>query len=217
MNKLCTDRYYFSVEGETEKWYLRWLENTINSQVNRIQNVKFNISEPGISPIKYVKTISLFTKIDLYHLCDYEGSTHQDTDRFEQIIEAMKMAERQKTVNYELCYSNLTFELWLILHKIKLNTMFDSKGYYLSHFNRAFATKYNSLKEMKKEKNFKKILDRLTFNDVIFAVENSCQIRESNKQNKRASKIGRHEYFKDNPDLTVHCVVGKIIERCGLA
>ena len=36
MNKLCTDRYYFSVEGETEKWYLRWLENTINSQVNRI-------------------------------------------------------------------------------------------------------------------------------------------------------------------------------------
>ena len=26
-----TKKYYFSVEGETEKWYLEWLENTINS------------------------------------------------------------------------------------------------------------------------------------------------------------------------------------------
>lgn len=23
--------YYFSVEGETEKWYLDWLQSTINS------------------------------------------------------------------------------------------------------------------------------------------------------------------------------------------
>lgn len=217
MNRLYTDRYYFSVEGETEKWYLEWLENTINSQATRVQNVKFNISEPGISPIKYVKTISIFTRIDIYHLCDYEGSMDKDTSKFEQTLGNIKKAGQTKNVNYELCYSNLTFELWLILHKTKLNTMFDSKRSYLSHFNKAFGTKYDNLKEMKKKKNFKRILDKLTFNDVFFAVENSCQIRERNKQNKRASKIGKQEYFEDNPDLTVHCVIGKIIERCGLA
>jgi hypothetical protein len=26
-----THKYYFSVEGETEKWYLNWLQDKINS------------------------------------------------------------------------------------------------------------------------------------------------------------------------------------------
>ena len=26
-----TKKYYFSVEGETEQWYLKWLQDTINS------------------------------------------------------------------------------------------------------------------------------------------------------------------------------------------
>ena len=31
-----TKKYYFSVEGETEKWYLDWLQKTINSDSFRI-------------------------------------------------------------------------------------------------------------------------------------------------------------------------------------
>lgn len=30
-NKKQTKKYYFTVEGETEHWYLKWLENLINS------------------------------------------------------------------------------------------------------------------------------------------------------------------------------------------
>lgn len=26
-----TNKYYFSVEGETEQWYLKWLQDTINN------------------------------------------------------------------------------------------------------------------------------------------------------------------------------------------
>jgi hypothetical protein len=26
-----TNKYYFSVEGETEQWYLKWLQDTINA------------------------------------------------------------------------------------------------------------------------------------------------------------------------------------------
>lgn len=31
MNRKLRKNYYFSVEGETEKWYLKWLENQINN------------------------------------------------------------------------------------------------------------------------------------------------------------------------------------------
>lgn len=27
-----TNKYYFSVEGETEKWYLDWLQDKINNE-----------------------------------------------------------------------------------------------------------------------------------------------------------------------------------------
>ena len=32
-------KYYFSVEGETEKWYLEWLEN----QINRNDKARYNV------------------------------------------------------------------------------------------------------------------------------------------------------------------------------
>ena len=35
-----TKKYYFSVEGETEKWYLDWLQKTINSITESKYNVK---------------------------------------------------------------------------------------------------------------------------------------------------------------------------------
>lgn len=29
-NRKSTKKYYFSVEGETEQWYLKWLQDLIN-------------------------------------------------------------------------------------------------------------------------------------------------------------------------------------------
>lgn len=29
-NRKLTKKYYFSVEGETEQWYLKWLQDLIN-------------------------------------------------------------------------------------------------------------------------------------------------------------------------------------------
>lgn len=36
MNRKLRKNYYFSVEGETEKWYLKWLENQINNNDNAL-------------------------------------------------------------------------------------------------------------------------------------------------------------------------------------
>ena len=42
--KLKTNKnYYFSVEGETEKWYLKWLENQINNNENSLFKVNFTV------------------------------------------------------------------------------------------------------------------------------------------------------------------------------
>ena len=35
-------KYYFSVEGDTEQWYLEWLQNQINNASNAAKKVSFN-------------------------------------------------------------------------------------------------------------------------------------------------------------------------------
>lgn len=49
-----TKKYYFSVEGETEQWYLLWLRD----QINACDDAKYKVAiEPKVekSPLKYIK------------------------------------------------------------------------------------------------------------------------------------------------------------------
>lgn len=37
------DKYWFSVEGETEKWYLEWLRSAINADPRATRKVAFDV------------------------------------------------------------------------------------------------------------------------------------------------------------------------------
>ena len=41
-----TKKYYFSVEGETEQWYLQWLQKIINETETSVYNVSFDCHIP---------------------------------------------------------------------------------------------------------------------------------------------------------------------------
>lgn len=49
-----TNKYYFSVEGETEQWYLKWLQDTIDCPVRK-------------NPLKHAKSLTVTRKIEIYH------------------------------------------------------------------------------------------------------------------------------------------------------
>ena len=57
-----TKKYYFSVEGETEKWYLEWLQNTINSIPERKYNIKLDlkIEKDPLSRAKGIPKLYMF-------------------------------------------------------------------------------------------------------------------------------------------------------------
>ncbi|MCR5762360.1 MAG: RloB family protein [Treponema sp.] len=82
-----------------------------------------------------------------------------------------------KSIKYELGYSNIDFELWIILHKKDLFGSVGSKSQYLKNINQIFGTKYEGLKEYKEEKNFKQILSQITLEDAKVAY---CKGRENN-------------------------------------
>ena len=55
--KLETKKFVFTVEGETEQWYLQWLANKINTCENRRYNVSIDVKVEQ-SPKKYYNLTS---------------------------------------------------------------------------------------------------------------------------------------------------------------
>ncbi|UNK19353.1 hypothetical protein MNQ98_04780 [Paenibacillus sp. N3/727] len=70
-NRKDNKQYFFTVEGETEKWYLDWLEAEINAvlDANPASNIKVSIkSKVEKNPLKYAKSLPIISKVEVTHL-----------------------------------------------------------------------------------------------------------------------------------------------------
>jgi hypothetical protein len=179
-NSKVTKQYFFSVEGETEKWYL--------SQINSMSNIKCKVSfdiKVQIDPLKGFKTFYHGNKFDdgeINQLIDYESNDSIHVKRFIPCIDRMRSAEQlSQHAKFILGYSNFTFELWIILHRVSFNTSCLVRTQYLQPLNNAFNTHFENLDQFKKEKSFERVLNMLDINDVISATIRAKGIMQNNK------------------------------------
>ncbi len=207
-----TRKYYFSVEGETEKWYLERLANMINTTPKSSYNVKFDCKVEK-NPIRRVKGMSLLEETKITHIFDREGETPEHVKKFKGVLEKMSEAENLgKKIKYKLGYSNLSFELWIILHKADCNGGKMQCKDYLPDLKRAYG---EDIDNFKCEKIFKKILEKLTIEDVISAVTRAEKIMQKNKEFKNHTDIYKgYEYCKKNPSLSIHESIYEILLEC---
>lgn len=220
MIKSCVDTpYFFSVEGWTEKWYLDWLLKKINS--SNIPKYKVNIyAKVEKNPEKFVKSLSIINnpnnKSKIWHVCDYEKNDILHSKRFKKNIDLMRSAENLgKQITYKLCYTNLTFELWLILHKTCLNKHIINPNEYLKYINSYFKENFKSLDEYKEEKNFKRILTNLDLNDVKTAICNAKTIMNRNIiSGLQLIKYKKENYYEENPSLSIYFIIEEILNEC---
>ena len=209
-----TLQYTLTVEGKTEKMYFEWLQKQINSSDNAKYKVKINISIQQF-PLSYVKKLNTKSTPLVVHICDVEGNSEEDIEKFHNVLSQLKESKDQKGIEYKLGYSNLTFELWMILHKINFNTSLADKSKYLSPINSAYGTEFNSLKSYKEEKNFRHCLSMLSLSDVQDAVSRAKKITQNNKKN--GNSLINHKgfrYYSDNPSLSIWEIVEEIMTEC---
>lgn len=155
--------------------------------------------------------------LEIAHLIDYESQLDEHPDNFEEILRQMKQAEKEKGVKYCLGYSNFTFELWMILHKIDCNSSLSDRKKYLSYLNKAYQEKFMSLKEYKREEHFNRLLGKLTLEDVFDAIRRSKRIMEMNRQNGYLlQRYHGFEYYKENPSLSLWKPIEKVLKDCGI-
>ena len=216
MRKEC-NKYYLSVEGETEKWYFEHLQELINNTIELPYTVKLDI-RINKSIISSAKSIPAPFKIKAFHICDYESNNDIHIKQFESILKDLKNVKKiKKNINYKLGYSNFAFDLWIILHKKQQKSAVSHRKQYIIVINKAYNEKFQFIDDYKEEKNFKRILSKISLDDVIEAVNNGNEIRKMNEENSRDKyrKYGQFEFYTENPDMTINECVEQILKECG--
>ncbi len=208
--------YTFTVEGNTEKWYLEWLQKEINGCEDSAYSVTLD-SKVEPNPMSFAKRVNHWTTPSIVHLCDVEGSEANDVDRFHTVLSELKEAKKTKKIQYSLGYSNFTFELWMILHKQDCNRVLTHRKQYLDILNRAYGTSFLSLDKYKEKAEFEKCLSSLTLQDVRNAIRRSESLMAANESaGKAVTQYKGFTYYTDNPALTIWVPIKDILQKCRL-
>lgn len=215
--KKATKKYYFSVEGETEQWYLKWLQERINESENALYKVSLDCPVQK-NPVKRAKSLVVTGQTEIYHLSDYESNDQVHVQQFTQTMDNLKRArELGKQISYKFGYSNLTFDLWIILHKVSCNSSVAHRKNYIDFLNRAYDEHFENMDEYKHEDNFKRCLGKLDLSNVKEAVMRAKKIMQRNKENGYTlHRYKGYEYYKENPALAIWEPIEKILKDCGL-
>ncbi len=211
-------KYYFTVEGETEKWYFEWLQKTINKTETAKFKVDFDCKIQK-DPSKRVKSLTIRGKTELYHISDYESNEPIHVKQFINAMDNLKTAKSLgKQIDYKFGYSNFTFDLWIILHKLSCNSSFSHRSQYVKPINDAYNEKFENMDQYKHEDNFKRVLSKLTLDDVISAINRAKAIMKRNQENGYTLQDYKgYKYYKENPSLMVWEPVEKILKDCGIS
>ena len=212
---------YMSVEGvNCERLYFEHLKKLINSSGKNKYNLA--LTPKVVAPLDFAKRNSYKPKdkaILFMHIQDIEDYNDEVQRRkFLSLIDDMRKAETIFDIKYQLGYSNYTFELWMLLHVTDMNYSVQDRYAYLAPIKQHFHKQYRSLDDFKREEEFQSILDTyVTLESVKTAVERANRIVASNgEQGKTCDDYRGIRFYHDNPDLSIHEVVLKIFEICGM-
>lgn len=217
MTRKYTNKYYFSVEGETEKWYLEWLKDCINKLEESNYKVAIDCKVEK-DPYRHAKKLTIAGKTEVWHLSDYESNDEFHVGQFMKTIDNLKKASSMgKNITYKFGYSNFTFDLWIILHKIDCNGSKIDRKHYIKEINKAYNKDFMDMNDYKHHDHFKSCLQQLSIDDVKKAIERSKRIMESNQANGyQLQKYKGYSFYRENPSLMVWEIVEKILKDCNL-
>lgn len=216
-NRKMNARYHFTVEGETEKWYLEWLRDAINADPRSKVKV---VCSPKVqkNPVKWAKAkTNLDKSAKVFHVFDFEDEEPIHVKAFKDTLANMKKAgSLGRGFRYVSAYSNLTFELWMVLHKGDCPALAHRRQY-LKPINDLYGEHFESLDEYKHEANFKRVLGKLTVDDAVTAVGRAETLAKRAEEHglRKAQHCG-YSYYLDNPATDLWIPVKQMLEEGGI-
>ena len=186
-------QYFCVCEGQQEKMYLGRLSRLLKTDRRR---VTFIIKQ-GL-PGSILKQRSI--RYDKAVLFDHDGNK----EAFRKGLNACLRAK------CDHAYSNLNFDLWLLLHKRNFTSCVSDNRAYVKNIRDAFMLDKEA--DIKNQKTLERILGQIELSDVKTAINRAQWIRD-HKLPGDAERICTITCYK-NPDLSIHEFIIKVLAEC---
>ena len=170
--------YRCVVEGQQERLYLNHISNLLTDFPK--STVTFNISEGNANELT-----KSYVEYDSACLFDFDFNKSEfENNMLICIKENNKNAKRsKKTRNCVFhAYSNVCFDLWLILHKKDYFSCVAASDSYVSEVRRTYGLSNEA--DIKDKKIMEKILSQITLDDVKSAIMRAQKIKSRNIEKK---------------------------------
>lgn len=199
--------YLCICEGQQEKMYLRHVASLVKDFPRKV--IKFNIYIDA--PYRLDKTYEDYDSVALF---DYDFNKVEFERNIELCDRLNKKYSPTKRKNGRFiyhAYSNVNFDLWLILHKEDFSSSVSRNDAYISHVRRIYGLDDNQ--NIKAENAIKKILGQITLADVNDAIERAGNIRRQ-KDVEDTIIVGSTKIYS-NPDFSIHEFLKIVLKDSG--
>lgn len=200
--------YYCICEGQQESMYLNRLASLISDFPRKV--VAFKCVEGDVLEMKV-------------NYVEYDNVAFFDHDlrknRFEESIrlcdkimrDNAKKGKKKDAKKFYHAYSNLNFDLWMLLHKQNYNRIVTSNDSYVVDVRKVYGLAKDA--DIKDMKVIESILKQISLEDVKNAIERAEKIRNA-KLPEDGKKIGNSVCY-ENPDLSIHEFLKCVLLDCG--
>lgn len=199
--------YLCICDGQQETMYLSHVAALIKDFPRKV--VKFNTFKD--SPHRLEKRYENYDSAAIFDFDYNDVEFRRNIEICDSLNKKFKLSKRKEGKHIYHAYSNVNFDLWLILHKEDYNKSVTRNDAYIADVRRIFGLKFTE--DIKSEEAIKKILSQITLKDVNDAIRRAQTIRKS-KVKTDSTKLGSTIIYS-NPDFSIHEFLRAVLEDSG--
>lgn len=181
-------------EGKQEKKYFEHIAKII-----RETNPSIGIKFKPLSKLNVLNESS--TDVPKIAVFDYDSNKQE----FEKKV---KMCKRTR-----ILYSNLNFDLWLLLHKKQFRKTVTENDDYINEIRREY--KLGTTANIKTEDNINRMLSQIKIEDVKTAILNGQEIM-NNKLESDKIYVKRNFSYYNNPSMSIHEFLAELFSELNI-
>lgn len=192
MKEKINKTYLCFFEGNQEEKYFKHFSRLVRKE---FENVTIKFRE--VEKLKTLQTSS--TQIPKVAVFDYDNNKKEFEDK-------IKICKKGKIY---IAYSNLNFDLWLLLHKKSFNKVVTNNDDYIDLVRKEYGL--GKTDNIKKESNIDKILGQINLEDVKFAINNANKIMQNKEEHNKI--VCENYVYYSNPSMSIHSFLEEILEN----
>lgn len=208
--RLTISTYRGACEGQQEKLYFKHLQYLINTSEHKKRQVKIDFKDDeggsrlGVAR-EAVKIQDGIGTDKAYAIFDYDNEKND-------FVKAIELCKKER-VGFP--YSNMCFDLWLLLHKRYYSRPVHIPDNYKNDVISNYSLDRDA--DTKQEDTILQIVSQIEIDDVKKAIERAERIYNMNLESGESHSIcGGQVIYYDNPDLKIHEFVEAILDDVGL-